>query len=327
MRAGAAHVNWLTRPGLLCRFAVLLVGMAAALLPLSAGLATNLLSVDLLHAETGTGSRLLPAQRMTLSSFVGNISISYRRVLAATECAHGDFDACEARYRLAVARQPADVIASFRLANLLAQTGRESEAITWWARAGCGRYWSARGDGQPGCDDVAPGLQYLFRAVLIDPSDGINQLRLGKRLVQCEKWQEAMAPLSMAIESGDLSSLELHGVFLNRAMAIYYGGWGLEAALADIDNAIRLQPKNPWSYLRLSAIYRAEKRLTEALAAAETAIALSPSLAYAYYYRGRVWHDMGDLAHAQADYERALALDPTIAAARTLLEQVRRERQ
>lgn len=320
-------MNWLTRPGLLCRYAVLLVGVAAALLPVSAALATNLLSIDLLHAEAGTGSPLSSAQRMALSSFVGNVSVSYQRVLAATECAHGDFGDCEAAYRLAVAHQPTDVIASFRLANLLAQTERESEAIAWWARAGCSRYWSARGDDQPGCDDVSPGLLYLVRAVMIDPSDGINQLRLGKRLAQCERWQEAIMPLSMAIESGDLSFPELREAFLNRAMSIYYGGWGLEAALADIDNAIRLQPKDPWSYLRLSAIYRAEKRLTEALAAAETAIALSPSLAYAYYYRGRVWHDMGDLAHAQADYERALALDPMIAAARTLLERVRRERQ
>jgi len=215
----------------------------------------------------------------------------------------------------------------FRLANLLARTGREGEANSLWFQVGADRYWSALGIMQPGClcesPDSPSGLCYLARAVAIDPYDGLNKYRLGKRLTECEQWEEAVAALSIAIESDYLSSLELHDALLNHALSSYKSGAGIEVAIADIERAIQLQPGNPWSRIRLCDFYRSERRYPEALGACEVAINLSPDLAFSYYYRGRVWHDLGRLAEARADYEKALALNPSLEAARLWLERVR----
>lgn len=313
------------------RFVFLLGAILVAALALywyaPAAVAANLISVDLWH-RTAKGERALTASRVNrLASLLQEGAANRLRALARLQAADGDLSESERTYRTLLAQRPGDVLAAFDLANLLARQGREEEAIPLWRQARSGPYWSARGAELGGCgSDLGGGLYYLQLAVQIDPANGPGQYHLGKRLAQCERWEEAITAFSVAIESGDVEPMILTDAFSSRGLAKYEAGLGLEPARVDLERAGQLQPHDPWPWIRLGTMYRQERRYAEALAACDRAVALAPKLAFAYHYRGQVWRASGDLERAAADFERALSLDPELQAARHFLEQINQRR-
>lgn len=88
-----------------------------------------------------------------------------------------------------------------------------------------------------------------------------------------------------------------------------------ERALADLDAAIRLDPKFAAAFAARGATHRALGKLNEALADLDAAITLDPKLPGPYAERGALYASRGDLVHALADLDAALALDPNQPAA------------
>jgi tetratricopeptide (TPR) repeat protein len=83
-----------------------------------------------------------------------------------------------------------------------------------------------------------------------------------------------------------------------------------ERAIADYDEAARLDPKRPVTYANrgLARYYRGEYDL--AIADYSEAIRLDPKMGVAYGNRGLAHHYKGDYASAIADYDDAIRLDP-----------------
>lgn len=282
----------------------------------------NALAIDLISRKL-TGEEVLDIER---ANKVSETLLSSHELLAANwSCEYGNLHICDKGYQHIQGASPTGQMEAFYLAGYLSEHGREGEAIQLWRQAESGRYWAFLGRTQPGCACQNPndGLCLLRRAVAISPEDGIAQYLLGERLSDCGQWAEAITPLSVAVESGDLIRIELFNALIDRGIAAYQAGRGLAPAEADISQAARLQPNNPWPWLRLSLLYSQDGRYYEAAELCTQAIQLAPELGYAYYYRGRALQAASALDQAITDYERALKLDPTLTVAIERLNRIR----
>jgi tetratricopeptide (TPR) repeat protein len=101
--------------------------------------------------------------------------------------------------------------------------------------------------------------------------------------------------------------------FNNRANA--YGREGeIDRAIADYDEAIRLNPKFSTAYNNRGNTYRDDKRdYVRAIADFDEAIRINPKYADAYNNRGNALDSLGNRHRALADYTSAIRLDPKFA--------------
>ena len=83
-----------------------------------------------------------------------------------------------------------------------------------------------------------------------------------------------------------------------------------DRAIADYNEAIRLDPKAPVYYYNRAAAWFAKGDLDRAIADYNQAIRLDPKYDIAYYDRGDAWRSKGDLDRAIADFNEAIRLDP-----------------
>jgi tetratricopeptide (TPR) repeat protein len=84
-----------------------------------------------------------------------------------------------------------------------------------------------------------------------------------------------------------------------------------EKAVADYDQSIRLDSKNPHAYANRANAYYYLRRYEEAIEDNNYAIQLDPGLALAYNNRGNVYRDLHRDEEALADYDRAIQVEPT----------------
>ena len=85
-------------------------------------------------------------------------------------------------------------------------------------------------------------------------------------------------------------------------------------AIKDFNEALRLQPDNPFAYRQRGVARSSEGNYQEALQDLNKAIALQPDNAYAYVDRGIVEAMMGNRKAFIQDFDRALRLEPDSAA-------------
>lgn len=85
-------------------------------------------------------------------------------------------------------------------------------------------------------------------------------------------------------------------------------------AIKDFNEALRLQPDNPFAYRQRGVARSSEGNYQEALQDLNKAIALQPDNAYAYVDRGIVNAMMGNRKAFIQDFDRALRLEPDSAA-------------
>jgi len=87
-----------------------------------------------------------------------------------------------------------------------------------------------------------------------------------------------------------------------------------EAARADLDEAVRLEPEHAAFHVDLGLALQGLGQLDAAARAFDRAIDLDDTLAAAFVDRGNLRQSRGELEAALADYDRALALEPPRAA-------------
>jgi tetratricopeptide (TPR) repeat protein len=115
-----------------------------------------------------------------------------------------------------------------------------------------------------------------------------------------------------AIQSGQWSGKDLALVFNNRGNA-YSDKNDYDRAIADFNEAIRLDPKYAFPYDGRGKAYYSKNDLNHAFADFDQAIRLDPKFAGAYNNRGNVYYDKKDYDRAIADYDQAIRLDPEYA--------------
>jgi tetratricopeptide (TPR) repeat protein len=107
----------------------------------------------------------------------------------------------------------------------------------------------------------------------------------------------------------------------NRAISLMQRGAAhhetgeLDRAIADYDEAVRLDPGLALAYYRRGNVHRDKRDLDRAIADLDEAIRLEPGLTLAYHHRGLAYRDKGDFGRALDDFDAAVRLDPKFAAA------------
>ena len=89
----------------------------------------------------------------------------------------------------------------------------------------------------------------------------------------------------------------------------------LDAALADLDEAIRLDPAYPCPHNNRGRVYAMKRDFDRAISDYDEAIRLQPSFALAYNNRGDARLARGDVPQAMTDFDAAIRLDPKLAIA------------
>jgi tetratricopeptide (TPR) repeat protein len=154
------------------------------------------------------------------------------------------------------------------------------------------------------CAEVAVTLKEAITKVENQTNRSINDIDWD----ELEKIQQIRK--STAIIQSDRETTQ------NRATAycdrgIAYGGKrDYDRALADFNEAIRLDPKLAAAYYRRGNIYGNKRDYDRAIVEYSKAIQLDPKLADAYYKRGMVFGAKGDHDRAIADYSEVIRLDP-----------------
>ncbi len=86
-------------------------------------------------------------------------------------------------------------------------------------------------------------------------------------------------------------------------------------AIADYDRALELNPRLVPAHVSRASVHLAQGDLDAAIADYQTAIEISPKAAGLYLQRGHAWRRKGDVARALADYSEALRIAPEMLAA------------
>jgi tetratricopeptide (TPR) repeat protein len=124
----------------------------------------------------------------------------------------------------------------------------------------------------------------------------------------------AIEPCTSAIKSGKYKDHDLAVLYVNRGI-LYQDVGDLDRAMADLTEAIRLDPKYAEAYYNRGEVWLDAREFDRAIADYSEAIRLDPKHAKAYVGRGVTWQRKGDLDRAIADFTEAIRLDPNYAAA------------
>jgi tetratricopeptide (TPR) repeat protein len=95
-----------------------------------------------------------------------------------------------------------------------------------------------------------------------------------------------------------------------RAVARMNKGANDDKALADLNEAIRLDPTLAVAFEQRGYIAYGNKEYDKSLADLNEAIWLDPRIRWPYHVRGWIWYRKKDYDKALADYEEALRIDP-----------------
>ncbi len=120
---------------------------------------------------------------------------------------------------------------------------------------------------------------------------------------------ERINACTRAIISGQLSTQNLAITFSNRGNAWRSKGEN-DRAMADYNEAIRLNPQNSIAYTNRGIAWRGNSASDRAIADYTEAVRLDPKNAIAYYNRGIERRGKGDNDRAIADYTEAIRLNP-----------------
>ena len=121
--------------------------------------------------------------------------------------------------------------------------------------------------------------------------------------------EAAIIDCTQSINSGKWKGRYLAAFYSNRAAA-YHDKGDLDRAVADLNEAIRLDPKLAMAFNNRGAAYNEQGDNDRAIADYNEAIRIDPKLAMAFTNRGNAYHDKGDNDRAIADYNEAIRLNP-----------------
>jgi tetratricopeptide (TPR) repeat protein len=120
---------------------------------------------------------------------------------------------------------------------------------------------------------------------------------------------EQIAACTTLIDGGQESRTNLAAAHVNRGIALRRKG-DSDKALADYDEAVRLQPDVATAFNGRGGIYNDRKEYDRAIAQFDEALRLRPGNPQFHNNRGNAWLGKRDFERALRDYEEAIRLDP-----------------
>ncbi len=138
-----------------------------------------------------------------------------------------------------------------------------------------------------------------------DPEAADRFFQSGTQQAKQGRNSQAIADLNQAIQLNPNDP----NLYLNRGVTHYQGG-NLTAALEDYNKALNLNPNFAEALSNRSQVYVAQQRYDEAINDASRAIQLNPNLTEAYLNRGNAYFGKNNLDGATQDYQKVLQLKP-----------------
>jgi tetratricopeptide (TPR) repeat protein len=270
----------------------------------------------------------------------------------------GDYDAAITHYKAALAKDPKDAAAHFKLAVALRRTRKFDEAGGELDRA------AALDRDYPGLSlergllfeesgDIEKAIEQFKGALATAPDDPDLQLRVGAAYVAIGRPDDALPMLRKVLEQRPTSAEAHHYIgralllkgssmqpdalrYLKRAVELdpnraefhVYVAWAaddatpaqLELARDEVDKALALDKVNAEAYWQRGVIERMEGALDDAVKDEKHALELRPSRYEAHATLAECYADKNEEALALAEWARAIAGDgPAVAADGTVL--------
>lgn len=125
---------------------------------------------------------------------------------------------------------------------------------------------------------------------------------------------QTITACTQQIQSGTLTGKDLGHAYNNRGTG-YAGNNQNDLAMADYNQALKIDPTNPQAYHNRGLLYQAKGQLDLAIADFTQALRIDPNYAHAYLNRGRAYHSNGQDNLAIPDYVQAIRIDPSSASA------------
>jgi tetratricopeptide (TPR) repeat protein/tRNA A-37 threonylcarbamoyl transferase component Bud32 len=185
-----------------------------------------------------------------------------------------------------------------------------------------GEAYFNRGVARVQLSDLQGAVEDYTQALQLDPRHGKAYYHRGLARQALGDPQGAVEDFSQAISLRSAEATELPeaeaaaqaDLYLQRAMA-YLSSNTLEPALADCEQALRLDPNLSRAYLCRGLARQGLGDPGGALADFNRALELDPQMAKAYLNRGIAHLDLGNIEAALSDLNQAIALDPQDASA------------
>lgn len=185
-----------------------------------------------------------------------------------------------------------------------------------------GEAYFNRGVARVQLSDLQGAVEDYTQALQLDPRHGKAYYHRGLARQALGDPQGAVEDFSQALSLRSAEATELPeaeaaaqaDLYLQRAMA-YLSSNTLEPALADCEQALRLDPNLSRAYLCRGLARQGLGDPGGALADFNRALELDPQMAKAYLNRGIAHLDLGNIEAALSDLSQAIALDPQDASA------------
>ena len=131
-----------------------------------------------------------------------------------------------------------------------------------------------------------------------------------KECQQTNDIDRSIAACSRAINNQKASPPATYAVAYNNRGKAYNHKGDYDRAIADFDEAIRLDPKYVFAYNNRGNAYRYRDDYDGAIVDYDEAIRLDPKYETGYNNRGNAYYHKGDYDRAIADFDEAIRLDP-----------------
>jgi len=112
--------------------------------------------------------------------------------------------------------------------------------------------------------------------------------------------------------------------YIKRAKIKHFDEKNFDGAIADLTEAIRLEPDNSFAYYARGLVYKDKNEFDAAIADFTKAIQLEPEEGGNYFYRGFIYACKNDKAMTVSDWEMAVKLDPQNSKYREALGEIKR---
>ncbi len=164
--------------------------------------------------------------------------------------------------------------------------------------------WFRMGEKQAAVENESGAIESFTKAIAVDPKYIDAYKRRADMYFIQKNFDKLLADYSKLIE---LAPTNARYYFI-RAEIYSLGIQKYELALADMNNAIRLDSNFPDNFVMRSDIYHKTKKYELEVADLTTAIKLKPDEVNYYIFRARAYCDQGSKTQAKADEQKAVAL-------------------